>query len=61
MALMFVVLDSVESVDFASSSVESRVVESVAMQLGVEPCFFMWILSFSFRRIPPFLQGLSFR
>lgn len=60
-ALEFVAFERVKSVDFALSSVKSRVVKSVVAQLGVESCFFMWILSFSFRRIPPFLQGLSFR
>lgn len=55
-ALEFVAFERVKSVDFALSSMESKVIKS-----GVESCFFMWILSFSFRRIPPFLQGLLFR
>lgn len=60
-ALEFVAFERVKSVDFALSSMEYRVLKSVVAQSGVESCFFMWILSFSFRRIPPFLQGLLFR
>lgn len=60
MVLEFVAFERVKSVDFALLSMESRVLKSV-VESGVESCFFMWILSFSFRRIPPFLQGLLFR